>query len=70
MSTSLRLTITSMVSFMLLFYIVRVSFAIFLRDVDVVPALISLETWVPILIAGAFYGLIMYFVNIRRYPEK
>ncbi len=70
MTTALRMTLTSMVSFMILFYIVRVSFAIFLRDVDLVTALISLETWIPILIAGAFYGLIMYFVNARRYPEQ
>lgn len=70
MSTSLRLTLTSMVSFMLLFYIVRVSFAIFLRDVPLITALVSFETWIPILIAGAFYGIIMYFVNVRRYPNQ
>lgn len=70
MSTSLRLTLTSMITFIVLFLIIRIAFAVFTRDVPLLNALISMETWVPVLVAGAFYGLIMFFINRRRYPEQ
>lgn len=70
MSTALRMTITSMVMFMVMFLVIRLGFAVFGRDISMVDAVMSMETWLPVIIAGAFYGLIMYFINLRKYPEK
>lgn len=70
MSTALRMTITSMVMFMVMFLVIRLGFAVFGRDISMVDAVTSMETWLPVIIAGAFYGLIMYFINLRKYPEK
>ncbi|HJE19335.1 MAG TPA: hypothetical protein K8V35_03160 [Aliicoccus persicus] len=69
MSTALRLTITSMITFMILFLIVRIVFSVGMRDIPFLEALVSLETWLPIVIFGAFYGLIMFFINKKKYPE-
>ena len=69
MSTALRLTITSMITFMVLFFIVRFFFLVGMNGVPLMEALVSLETWLPIVIIGAFYGLIMFFINKKKYPE-